>query len=276
MPKHFLRDDDLTPAEQAEVLDLARGMKKDRFARRPLEGPKAVAVLFDKPSLRTRVSFTVGIAELGGLPLVIDTPDHAHRPRRDDRRHRQGAHPADGGDRLAHVRPGPHRGTGRGEHRPGDQRADRRVPPLPDPRRPADGGRAPRPAPRPRPRLPRRRRQQHGALLPARRRYRRDARPSRRSGRLPARPGDRRRGPADRRGNRRVGRCRRRPGSRGQGRGRARYRRLGLDGPGRTRRSAGRRSPRSRSTASCWRWPPTARSCCTACRRTAARRSPPR
>ena len=73
MPKHFLRDDDLTPAQQAEVLDLARVMKKDRFARRPLAGPKAVAVLFDKPSLRTRVSFTVGIAELGGLPLVIDT-----------------------------------------------------------------------------------------------------------------------------------------------------------------------------------------------------------
>jgi ornithine carbamoyltransferase len=73
MAAHFLRDDDLTPAQQAEVLDLARVMKKDRFARRPLEGPKAVAVLFDKPSLRTRVSFTVGIAELGGLPLVIDT-----------------------------------------------------------------------------------------------------------------------------------------------------------------------------------------------------------
>jgi len=73
MPKHFLRDDDLTPAEQAEVLDLAAAMKKDRLARRPLDGPKAVAVLFDKPSLRTRVSFTVGIAELGGLPLVIDT-----------------------------------------------------------------------------------------------------------------------------------------------------------------------------------------------------------
>ena len=73
MPKHFLRDDDLTPAGQAEVLDLAAAMKKDRLARRPLDGPKAVAVLFDKPSLRTRVSFTVGIAELGGLPLVIDT-----------------------------------------------------------------------------------------------------------------------------------------------------------------------------------------------------------
>jgi len=73
MPKHFLRDDDLTPAQQAEVLTLASAMKRDRFARRPLEGPRAVAVLFDKPSLRTRVSFTVGIAELGGLPLVIDT-----------------------------------------------------------------------------------------------------------------------------------------------------------------------------------------------------------
>src|SRR5690348_18122272 len=72
-PRHFLRDDDLSPAEQAEVLSLARAMKSDRFGYRPLAGPRAVAVLFDKPSLRTRVSFTVGIAELGGLPLVIDS-----------------------------------------------------------------------------------------------------------------------------------------------------------------------------------------------------------
>ena len=71
--RHFLRDDDLSPAEQAEVLALAAAMKQDRFGHRPLAGPRAVAVLFDKPSLRTRVSFTVGIAELGGTPLVIDT-----------------------------------------------------------------------------------------------------------------------------------------------------------------------------------------------------------
>jgi ornithine carbamoyltransferase len=73
MATHFLRDDDLTPAGQAAVLDLADEMKKNRFGWRPLDGPRSVAVLFDKPSLRTRVSFTVGIAELGGQPLVMDT-----------------------------------------------------------------------------------------------------------------------------------------------------------------------------------------------------------
>ncbi|HEX8498250.1 MAG TPA: ornithine carbamoyltransferase [Actinomycetales bacterium] len=70
--RHFLRDDDLSPTEQAEVLDLADRAKADRLGLRPLEGPRAVAVLFDKPSTRTRVSFSVGIAELGGYPLVID------------------------------------------------------------------------------------------------------------------------------------------------------------------------------------------------------------
>jgi len=72
MTRHFLRDDDLSPAELIEVLDLADAMKADRFAHRPLNGPRAVAVIFDKPSTRTRVSFSVGIAELGGYPLVID------------------------------------------------------------------------------------------------------------------------------------------------------------------------------------------------------------
>ena len=63
MPRHLLRDDDLTPAEQAEVLDRAVVMKQDRFGWPVLAGPRTVAVLFDKPSLRTRVSFTVGIGE---------------------------------------------------------------------------------------------------------------------------------------------------------------------------------------------------------------------
>ena len=72
MPRHFLRDDDLSPAEQLEVLDLADRVKADRFAFTPLAGPRAVAVLFDKPSTRTRVSFSAGIAELGGYPLVME------------------------------------------------------------------------------------------------------------------------------------------------------------------------------------------------------------
>lgn len=71
--RHFLRDDDLSPAEQAEVLALAAELKSDRFSRRPLEGPQTVAVLFDKASTRTRVSFAVGIAELGGHPLILDS-----------------------------------------------------------------------------------------------------------------------------------------------------------------------------------------------------------
>jgi ornithine carbamoyltransferase len=73
MTRHLLRDDDLTNAEQAEILDLAIELKRDRFGTRPLEGPKTVAVIFDKSSTRTRVSFAVGIADLGGVPLIIST-----------------------------------------------------------------------------------------------------------------------------------------------------------------------------------------------------------
>jgi ornithine carbamoyltransferase len=73
MTRHFLRDDDLGPAEQSEVLDLAMRLRHNRFAERPLSGPRSVAVLFDKPTLRTQVSFSVGIAELGGHPLVVDS-----------------------------------------------------------------------------------------------------------------------------------------------------------------------------------------------------------
>jgi ornithine carbamoyltransferase len=79
MIRHFTKDDDLTPAEQAEVLALAASLKAGRQTaqaptplRAPNGAPRTVAVLFDKPSTRTRVSFSVGIAELGGIPLVID------------------------------------------------------------------------------------------------------------------------------------------------------------------------------------------------------------
>lgn len=70
--RHLLRDDDLTPAEQAEVLELAAAMKAEPYARRPLEGPQTVAMVFDKPTLRTQASFAAGVAELGGFPMVVD------------------------------------------------------------------------------------------------------------------------------------------------------------------------------------------------------------
>ena len=73
MTRHLLRDDDLTTDEQTEILDLAVALKKDRWKLKPLEGPQTVAVIFDKSSTRTRVSFAVGIADLGGSPLIIST-----------------------------------------------------------------------------------------------------------------------------------------------------------------------------------------------------------
>ena len=72
-PRHFLRDDDLRPAEQAAVLDLGLRLKADPFSARPLEGPRSVAVLFDKTSTRTRFSFDAGISQLGGNPVVVES-----------------------------------------------------------------------------------------------------------------------------------------------------------------------------------------------------------
>lgn len=72
MTRHFLRDDDVTPAEQAEILRLAAELKRDPVSRRPLEGPRGVAVIFDKNSTRTRFSFEIGIAQLGGHAVVVD------------------------------------------------------------------------------------------------------------------------------------------------------------------------------------------------------------
>ncbi|PLS31241.1 ornithine carbamoyltransferase [Bifidobacterium margollesii] len=70
--RHMLRDDDINHEEQRQILKLAEKFRADRFYSRPFEGPQAVAVLFDKPSTRTRSSFSIGVAELGGYPLVID------------------------------------------------------------------------------------------------------------------------------------------------------------------------------------------------------------
>ncbi|WP_099298864.1 ornithine carbamoyltransferase [Corynebacterium dentalis] len=73
--RHFLADDDISPAEQAEVLALAAELKQDRYGNthRDLLERKSVAVLFDKTSTRTRFSFDAGITELGGNAIVVDS-----------------------------------------------------------------------------------------------------------------------------------------------------------------------------------------------------------
>ncbi|GHG56554.1 ornithine carbamoyltransferase, catabolic [Sinomonas cellulolyticus] len=74
--RHFLKDTDLSPAEQAEVLDLALRMKAAPYSVQPLAaegaGRKTVAVIFDKTSTRTRVSFSTGVSDMGGTPLIIN------------------------------------------------------------------------------------------------------------------------------------------------------------------------------------------------------------
>jgi ornithine carbamoyltransferase len=70
MPKHFLTGEELTAAQQLRLIERATELKADRLASRALEG-RSVALVFDKPSTRTRVSFDVGVYELGGHPVVL-------------------------------------------------------------------------------------------------------------------------------------------------------------------------------------------------------------
>jgi ornithine carbamoyltransferase len=72
MTRHFLRDDDLSPAEQNEVLSLAATLKQAPYDVRSLAGPRTVATIYDKPTLRTQASFAAAIAELGGNPMAVD------------------------------------------------------------------------------------------------------------------------------------------------------------------------------------------------------------
>ncbi len=69
MKKDFLSIAELTQAEVVELLDLT-DMLKSNPQLKPLAG-KTVAAIFQKPSLRTRVSFEVGIVQLGGYPIYL-------------------------------------------------------------------------------------------------------------------------------------------------------------------------------------------------------------
>ena len=70
MTRHFLTGEELTTDEQARLIDRAVELKADRGASSALDG-LSVALIFEKPSTRTRISFEVGVSELGGHPVVL-------------------------------------------------------------------------------------------------------------------------------------------------------------------------------------------------------------
>jgi ornithine carbamoyltransferase len=77
MTKHLLSMQDLSPKEVEAILDKAAQFKAQR-SRRPLSDElkgKTIALIFEKPSTRTRVSFETGIHELGGNPLFLSTQE---------------------------------------------------------------------------------------------------------------------------------------------------------------------------------------------------------
>jgi ornithine carbamoyltransferase len=104
VPRHFLTGEELTSAELDALISRAGVLKADRRGSRALEGRK-VALVFERPSTRTRVSFEVGVVELGGHPVVL---------RGDEMQLSRGESPRDTAEVLSRyvdliaVRTGPH------------------------------------------------------------------------------------------------------------------------------------------------------------------------
>ena len=75
MKKDFVSIHDRTPAEIAALLDLADAVKKDRGRYRSALAGKTLAMIFEKSSTRTRVSFEAGMYQLGGLGMFLSSRD---------------------------------------------------------------------------------------------------------------------------------------------------------------------------------------------------------
>ncbi len=73
--RHFLRDSDLSVGELREVLDLALHVKAEPAQYRTALRDRGVALLFEKPSLRTRMTFELAAMQLGGFAVFQDCRD---------------------------------------------------------------------------------------------------------------------------------------------------------------------------------------------------------
>jgi ornithine carbamoyltransferase len=74
LPRHFITGSELTDDELSALIERALEFKADPYGSDAL-GKRSVALIFQKPSTRTRVSFEAGITELGGYPMVLRTDD---------------------------------------------------------------------------------------------------------------------------------------------------------------------------------------------------------
>ena len=74
LPRHFITGSELSPDELHALIERALELKADPYSSDVLH-KRTVALIFQKPSTRTRVSFEAGITELGGHPMVLRTDD---------------------------------------------------------------------------------------------------------------------------------------------------------------------------------------------------------
>src|SRR5271165_5546170 len=79
----FTKDLDLAHSELLHVLDLASSLKRDPAEYQSALAGKSIALLFEKPSLRTRFTFELAIRQLGGFSILNEGPIGAREPLKD-------------------------------------------------------------------------------------------------------------------------------------------------------------------------------------------------
>src|SRR5579863_6051439 len=79
----FTRDLDITPEEHIALLDLAADVKRRPAAYRSALAGQSIALLFEKPSLRTRMTFELAIRQLGGFSILNDGSIGSREPLKD-------------------------------------------------------------------------------------------------------------------------------------------------------------------------------------------------